>query len=395
MTVIPFLPYAKQSLDAADLEAVTQALSQPWITRGPQVEAFEQEMALYCGANYAVAFSSASAALAAAYFAAEMGPHDRLITTPNTFISTVGTGIQQGAMPVFIDIDRKSGNSDIQQLAWTANLSHSRGKPFLVPVHFSGIPVDMERLNHLLTNPQAIIIEDAAHALGSHYYKGGPKIGSCYWSQMTIFSFHPAKTITTGEGGLATTNDKKLMQRLRLYRNNGIERDPLFLEQPPAPWYYEVVNLSNNYNFTEFQAALGRSQLKRLPSFVAKRQKLMQTYYQKLKDVPHVRFFEAVNEEHIGFHLCTVQIDFQAYGTTRTKVIEQLNAKGIGTQMHYIPLYHHPYLKKAYGDLTAFFPETEAYYAQALSLPLYYDLSIKDVERVVKELKSCLKLTPR
>ena len=267
MKTLPFLPYAKQSIDEQDIQAVGKALSAEWITRGPLVEAFEKEFASYCNAAYAVAFSSGSAALAAAYFAAQVGPSDRLISTPNTFIATVGAAMQYGAQPLFIDIDRKTGGIDLEQLIFNANQPLSRGRPILAPVHFAGIPVDMEELDRHLTNPDVVVIEDAAHAIGSNYPRQGPKVGSCAWSQMTMFSFHPAKTITTGEGGLVTTNDSELCRRLKLFRNNGIERDPQYLEGEPAPWYYEVHALTNNFNFTEGQAALGSSQLRRIDIF--------------------------------------------------------------------------------------------------------------------------------
>ncbi len=386
----PFLPYAKQSISTQDIEEVARALSGEWITRGPQVEAFEQEFASYCGATYAVAFNSGSAALAAAYFAAQVGPSDRLITTPNTFISTVGTGMQLGAQPLFIDIDRSTAGIDLEQLIFNANQPLSRGRPILAPVHFAGIPVDMQELDRRLTNPDVVVIEDAAHAVGSSYPRQGPKVGSCAWSHMTIFSFHPAKTLTTGEGGMVTTQSAELCHRLKLFRNNGIERDPHYLEGEAAPWYYEVQALTNNFNFTEGQAALGRSQLRRLNTFVSKRRALMQTYRRQLQAVPHVALLTAAFDEHVAFHLCVAQIDFAACGTTRSAVMEALKQKGIGTQVHYIPLYRHPYFKKGPVELTDYFPQTEGYYAQALSLPLFYDMTEDDVSRVVAALQEVL-----
>ncbi len=392
MTQEPFLPYAHQSIDQADLEAVSLALQGEWITRGPQVEAFESELAAYCGARYGVAFSSASAALAAAFYAAETGPHDRVVTTSNSFISTVGTAIQQGAIPVFVDIDRNTGNGDITQWALTVNQRFSRGKAILVPVHFSGIPVDMQKLNQMLSTPDVVIIEDAAHAIGSRYSVDGPHIGSCAWSHMTVFSFHPAKTMTTGEGGMVTTNDDTFLRRLRLYRNNCMERDPIYLTKPlPGPWYYEVVGLSNNYNFTDFQAALGRSQLKRLESFVAKRRELMIVYREALKDVPNLRLFTPEYDPHTAFHLCVAQIDFDALTMTKSEFMKELKGQGIGTQVHYIPLYRHPCIEKICGSIAEYFPETEAYYSQALSLPLYYDLTKEDVLRVADSLSNGIK----
>lgn len=390
MTEKPFIPYAHQSIGEEEIDAVRKALLSDAITRGSEVEAFENEFSKYCGAQYAVAFNSGSSALAAAYFAAEASSQDRLITTPNTFVSTAGTAIQQGVRPNFIDIDTSTGNINIELAAEAVNLPQSRGKPILAPVHFSGIAVDMEKLDGLLKNPDVIVIEDAAHAIGSNYPNGGPKVGSCSWSHMTIFSLHPSKTITTGEGGVVTTNSEELCRRLKLFRNNGIERDPHHLIHEPASWYYEVQVLTNNYNFTEFQAALGRAQLRRIDSFIAKRSELMKAYREKLHGEAHIKLFTDAYDKDTAFHLCVVQINFEAYKTTRNKVMDKLKTNGIGTQVHYIPLYRHPVLVKKYGDLTASYPETEKYYAQALSLPLYYDLELEQVDVVIKALKSAL-----
>jgi dTDP-4-amino-4,6-dideoxygalactose transaminase len=280
---------------------------------------------------------------------------------------------------------------DVEMMAATANAPVSRGKPILAPVHFAGIAVDMQRLDGLLTNPDAVVIEDAAHAVGSFYSSQGPRVGSCAWSHMTIFSLHPAKTMTTGEGGIVTTNHEEYYHALQLFRNNCIERDPKYLNEEPRPWYYEVVDLSNNYNFTTFQAALGRSQLSRIETFVTKRRQLMQQYREKFKDFSSIKLFTDDRDPYTAFHLCVAQIDFAHCKTDRKSVMDQLKEEGIGTQVHYIPLYRHPYFKKKLGDLSLYFPETEAYYEQALSLPLYFDLSLDDVDRIAETLIRILK----
>lgn len=390
MNTEKFLSYAHQSIDQADIEAVTQSLTQDLITRGPRVDAFEQAIADYCGAKYGVAFSSGSAALMAAYRAAKIGPHDRILTSPNTFIASVGPGIQSQATPVFLDIDRQTGNLNLDYLKFNLDVASSRGKTVIVPIHFAGIPVEMSVVDKMIRDPSTVVIEDAAHALGSSY-RDGNRVGSCHYSQMTVFSFHPAKTITTGEGGMVMTNDEDLCHLLRLIRNNGIERDPSYLQQEPAPWYYEIAELSGNYNFTEMQGALGLSQLKRLNQFVAKRKKLMTAYREGFFGFEHVRMFSPAYDSIAAYHLCVVQIDFEAYKTTRTQVMKTLMDKGIGTQVHYIPVYRMPFFSDTQSGLEAFFPETEAYYSQALSLPLYYDLSVEDVDRVVRTLKEILK----
>lgn len=384
-----FLPYARPSLDATDIEAITQSLNTPIITRGPQVKAFEEAFASFCDVKYAVAFNNGTAALMAAYFAADLGPKDRLITTPNSFVATTGAAVLRGATPIFLDIDKTSGNLDLNQLEYNLERSPSRGRICIAPTHFAGIPLDMSKIDRLVQDPHIIIIEDAAHALGSTY-ASGKKVGSCAWSHMTMFSFHPAKTITTGEGGMVTTNDEKLYHRLQLFRDNGIERNPSFLEEESLPWYYEVHDLTGNYNFTEFQAALGLSQMKRLDHFIEKRKSLMKSYRQLLKSIPHIQLFSESYDEQSVYHLCVVQIDFDAYKTTRAEVMNQLREKNIGTQVHYIPIYRHPYFKRLCGDIKEYYPQMESYYSQALSLPFYYGLTDKDIERVVHALQSTL-----
>lgn len=384
-----FLPYAKQHISQEDIDSVQSALSRDIITRGPLVEAFEKEMANFCGATYAVAFNNASSALAAAYQAANVGHNDRVITTPNSFVASMSPALDHSATPIFVDIDRSTGNLNLEHAILNANQSQSQGKTIVVPVHFSGIPVDIQALDADITNYQTIIIEDAAHALGS-CYKEGTKIGACAWSHMTVFSFHPAKNITTGEGGMVTTNDPELFHQLKCARGNGIERDPLYLSSHPYPGFYEVNFSSGNYNFTEMQAALGISQLKQLPVFIEKRQQLMKLYHSQLSSFEHLQLLSPVSNEKIAYHLCVVQIDFAAYKTTRKAVMEELHSMGIGTQVHYIPLYRHPFFTRIAGDISDYFPEMETYYSQALSLPLFYDLYEDDVERVVSSLKKAL-----
>lgn len=384
------LPYAHQSINADDIAAVTRALTSEMITRGPEVEAFEREVAAYCGAQHAVAFNSGTAALVASCYAAQLGPHDRLISASNTFIGTIAGGFQFKATPVLVDIETETGNAKVDQLIASANQPTTRGKAVVIPVHFAGLPVDIQRIDDEIHAPDAVIIEDAAQALGSRYSPDGPRIGSCAWSQMTIFSFHPAKVITTGEGGMVTTNDETLAHRLRQFRNNGIERDPQHLLSEPKPWYYEVQEISNNFNFTDIQAALGRSQLARVDTFITKRRELVQAYRERLKDFPAVLPLTDRYDAHSSLHLFVVQIDFAARKTTREQVMDKLKVEGVGSQVHYIPLYRHPYCLKQWGDLSAYFPGTEAYYAKALSLPLYFDMTLADVDKVVGALKKVI-----
>lgn len=385
-----FIPYAKQSIDEADKQSVLESLGQDYITRGPKVDAFEKAIATYCGSQYAVAFNSGTTALFACCYAAQVSEHDRLIVSPNTFVASVGSAKQ--ATPVFVDIDRSTGNFNLEQVAFTLQKPSSRGRPIVMAVHFAGRPVDMQTLDQSIQHPEAIVIEDAAHAIGSEY-PTGEKVGSCAFSHMTMFSFHPAKTITTGEGGMVTTNDPDLYHRLQEYRNNGIERSQQYLTLPNAKEsvdYYEVQDITGNFHLTEMQAALGLSQLRRIDQFIDKRRKLVKHYRQLLKEMRNITLFDDSEDSRIAPHLFIVQIDFEAYKTTREKVISQLKEKGIGTQVHYIPVYRHPYYRELCGEISEYFPETEKYYAKALTLPLYYGLEKADVERVVKELKVIL-----
>lgn len=383
-----FIPYAHQSIDSSDIEEVVKALSGNLITRGPYVEAFEKAIAEYCGAQYAVAFNSATSGLIAACHAGKLTKSDRFLTTPNSFIASTGCAYLKETIPTFLDIDRSSGNLDLKQLEYNINQPRTRGRTIVLPVHFSGIPVDMEEIDRMVQDPDTLIIEDAAHALGSSY-PSGQKVGSCAWSAMTVLSFHPAKTITSAEGGMVLTNDPKLFHDLRRFRNNGIEKTIQMTAQEGL-WYYEVKEITGNYHMTELQAALGLSQFKRLKSFVAKRQKLVSLYRELLKNTPHMTFFSPKHDNYSAYHLFVAQIDFKAYGKTRAEVMQKLCDEGIGTQVHYIPIYHHPVFKQSLGDLSPYFPEMEKYYEQALTLPLYYDLTEEQVKRICASLRRVL-----
>lgn len=386
-----YIPYARQSINEADRHSMSDAIASLQITRGPLVEKFERKIADYCGASFAVAFNSGSTALLAACHAAKINRFDRLISTPNTFVATIGSAVQCGATPIFVDIDPSTANLNLSQVEQALQEQHSRGRPVIMPVHFAGATVDVSALNNMLKHPDSIIIEDGCHALGS-MYPDGSRVGSCTSSQMTVFSFHPAKAITTGEGGMVTTNEEKLYHALQRYRNNGIERSPPYLEKRGYQGYYEVQELTNNTNFTEFQAALGLSQMTRLDAFIDKRRKLVATYRDLLKDIPQITLMNDQDDHRTAFHLFVVQIDFFACRTTRENVMMALHEAGIGTQLHYIPIYRHPYFRRKCGDLTAHFPMAEKYYAQALSLPLYYDLTFDQVRHVVKKLLKVLKI---
>ncbi len=376
-----FIPYARQSISSSDIEAVTDALRSDFLTRGPKVTEFEEAIAEYCGAQHAVAFNSGTTALQAAAWAAEVEESDRYLTTANTFVATAGAGWHGGATLIFSDVDPNTGAIDLEKLAPNLEIPTTRGKPIVVPVHYAGVPVDMQGLDLMISDPNSVVIEDAAAAFGSRY-DAEHRVGCCEWSQMTTFSFHPAKHLTTGEGGMVTTNDEALAHRLRLYRNNGIERDV----NSSDPWAYEVHAITGNYNFTDFQAALGLSQLARLEALSDAKRQVVSWYLQHLPQRPEVKVLPRLDDPLVVPHMMTLLIDFDALGIPRIDVMRKLRKRGIGTQVHYTPTYHHPVFVQKYGKLHQYFPGMEKFYSQALSLPLYAELTEKDVIRVCETL---------
>lgn len=359
-----FLPYGSQSIDKSDIEAVSAVLKGDWITRGPKVREFEEAIASYCDAKYGVAFTNCSHGLWAAYKAAGVSEGDRFLTTPNSFVSTTSGALQMGGQPIFIDIEEETGNLSLEQLSCNLNVSLTRGKEVIVPVHFGGVPVDMERVDGMIRSPETVVIEDAAHAFGS-CYEDGSRVGSCSYSSMTVFSFHPVKNITTGEGGVVTTNSEELYEKLKCLRDSGRQG-------------IDVVELSSNYHMTEFQAALGLSQLKRVDKFRKKREQLVSLYCEKLAEHPLVTPMTQPSP-NVFHNLFVVKVE----GEDRGELMADLKEKGIGTQVHYRPIYHHSLIKNVRGDLSSYFPAMESYYEKALSLPLFVGMEEEDVERVV------------
>ncbi|MGE3954735.1 MAG: DegT/DnrJ/EryC1/StrS family aminotransferase [Parachlamydiales bacterium] len=358
---MPFLPYTKPWVTEADREAVADVLWGPILTRGPTVRAFEKGVAAYCDAPFAVAFSSGTAALHAAYYAAEVGPFDRVLTSPNTFIGTVTGALLLGARVDFADVDPSTGNGD-----FIPPKPSSRGKAVLVPVHFAGSPLPLKPLSEPLLGESDLIIEDGCHAFGASYSEG-KRVGSDPLAAMTVFSFHPAKTITTGEGGVVVTHHAHYVERLLSFRNNGITySEGLHLVSAEA--------ITGNFHMTEMQAALGLSQLKRTDEIVRRRGELYSYYKERLESLlPH--------SPHSSYHLCCLQHDFKG---KRQEAMEKLKAAGIGTQIHYIPLYRQPVLKREP------LPGCEAYYEKTLTLPLFYELKEEEIDRVVEALRKAI-----
>jgi dTDP-4-amino-4,6-dideoxygalactose transaminase len=381
MAAHSFIPYGKPHLDEADRLAVAEVLTTDQLTRGPQVERFEAAVAEYCGAPHAVAFNSGTTALHAAYFAAGVCPFDRIVTTPLTYVGTVTGAVLLGAKLLLTDIDPRTGLPEVSQMLTEGNVPHSRGRPVFVPVHYRGTAVDMIHLTNGIREPTAVVIEDAAHALGATYLSG-ERVGCCYYSDMTVFSFHPVKSITSAEGGMVLTRSPEMADRLRQFRNNGIRK------KPEEPHLYSVEFLSGIFHMSDLHAALGHSQMAKLDTFIARRRMLARYYRERLADVPYVQPLPVENEDHSCCHLFVVTIDWAGGNKDRPSLMRALHAAGIGSQVHYIPLHRHPALKGHVQQANA--PQAEALCDRILTLPLYYDLREKEIDYIVTTLQKLI-----
>ncbi len=375
--------YGRQFIDKADVDAVVAVLTSDYLTQGPLVEKFEKGICEYTGAKYCVAVSSGTAALHLAVAALGIKPGMEGITSPNTFVATPNSMIYNDLFPVLADIDPTSYNIDPQKIEEKIT-PHTA---LVIPVHFAGRPCDMEAIKKIADRHNLRIIEDACHAIGSDF-PNGQKVGSCAHSDMTVFSFHPVKTITTGEGGAITTNDKNLYEKLKSLRSHGITKLPEDSPNKPGPWFYEMNDLGFNYRLTDIQAALGISQLKKIEGFKKRRADIVNQYNEAFSDLDWLSTPMPDKKRRICFHLYTVQIEFEKLGKTRKQVMTYLQEQGIGTQVHYIPVHLQPYYKKNYGYGPGDFPTAEAYYEKALTLPLFPGMDAADVQRVVSYVKN-------
>lgn len=383
------IPYGRQEITQADIDAVVNVLSSDFLTQGPMVPAFEQRVADYCGSAHAVATNSATSALHLACLALELGPGDILWTSPITFVASANCALYCGAEVDFVDIDPRSYNLCPKALEEKLISAEGVGSlpKVVIPVHFSGQPCDMEAIHALSKRFGFKLIEDASHAIGGGYQ--GKPVGNCRYSDITVFSFHPVKIITTAEGGMALTNDGDLAARMSLLRSHGITRDPACMtSESHGPWYYQQIELGFNYRLTELQAALGISQMDRLDSYVKQRHLLAQRYNHLLDGLPVTLPWQQA-DAYSAFHLYVIRLRPDKITRTHAEVFEYIRSHEVGVNLHYIPVHTQPYYR-ALGFCDGQFPASENYYAEALSLPMYSTLTHAQQDEVVSVLKKAL-----
>ena len=403
------IPYGRQYIDKADIQAVVNVLKSDFVTQGPKIPEFEQKLAEYCGCRYAIVFNSGTSALHGAYFTLGLGKSDEFITSPITFVATANAGLYLGAKPVFVDVEPDTGNIDAARIEQKI----TRKTKLIVPVHYAGHPADMQKIRRIAKKHNLAVVEDACHALGAEFK--GQKIGSCRHSDMAVLSFHPVKHITTGEGGAVLTNRKEYYEKLLMFRSHGITKNAKQFRSlnkshslssahslnmshsfdksrslsssdsliPPVPdWYYEMQYLGYNYRMTDIQAALGISQLKKLDVFVEKRRKIAESYQKAFRDNP---YFDIPPERHYAtssYHLYPIRLK-DGYKEKKAEIFVWLRGKGIGVQVHYIPVYLQPYYQDM-GYRQGVCPVAEDFYQREISIPMYPDMNAQDI-RYVKE----------
>lgn len=371
------IPYGRQTIEEDDIQTVVDVLKSDYLTTGPKIEEFEKAVSDYTGAKYAVAISNGTAALHAACFAAGIGEGDEVITTPLTFAASANCVLYCGGTPVFADIDAKTYNIDPEDIRRKIT---ERTKA-IIPVHLAGQPCDMDAIHAIAKEHHLVVIEDGAHALGSEYK--GKKIGTL--SDMTTFSFHPVKPITTGEGGMIVTNDENFYKRLCLFRSHGITRDESLMTRNEGPWFYQQLELGYNYRMTDIQCALGCSQMKKLDRFLSLRRELVKRYDEAFRSCEDIVIPYQLPETNSGWHLYIIQVP----NCDRKKVFEELKAEGIGVNVHYIPVYYHPYYQEhGYHDVHC--SNAEEVYSHIISLPLYPGLTLEQQDEVIAKVKKCI-----
>jgi len=385
------IPYGKHHIDNEDIEAVVSVLKSGQITQGPKIEEFESAIAKYVGANYSVAVSSGTAALHLAGAVSNLGPNNALITSPITFVASANAAFYNRSQVIFADIDFKSINMSSDSLKKV--LKSNPKIKVVMPVHFAGLPCEMEVIKNISDKYNLILIEDAAHALGATY-DNGKKVGSCCYSDMTIFSFHPVKSIAAGEGGMITTNDEKIYRKLIRLRSHGINKldDPYELKEQSNtnkiknPWYYEVQELGFHYRINDIQCALALSQLKKIEKFISKRMAIVKKYDDEFSTMKNIKPFQNFGRKLSSHHLYVVNIDFNSIGKSRAEIMYELRDKDIICQVHYIPLPMHPYFRNL-GFNPEEYPNSLNYYNNCLSIPLFYDLTDTQQDYVINTFK--------
>lgn len=385
------IPYGKHHIDEDDIQAVVDVLRSGVLTQGPAVEAFEQAIAEYVGAKYALAVSSGTAALHLAALVAGVAPGRSLVTSPITFVASANAAMYAGGRVVFADIDSQTINMSPDSLK--VALESNPDVCAVIPVHFAGLPCDMPAIKAAADRVGAVVIEDAAHALGAQY-PDGQKVGCCANSLMTTFSFHPVKAIAAGEGGMITTNDEGVYRRLLRLRSHGINKldDPFEIpEQADTggvrnPWYYEMKELGFHYRITDMQCALGLSQFNKLEKFMERRRCLVKRYDAAFSSMKHCRPGQTMGRDQSGHHLYVLRIDFDSIGQTRGDLMRALKARRIGCQVHYIPVPAQPFYRRM-GHNPDLYPNARSYYREALSIPLFYELSDAQQNEVIDAIK--------
>jgi UDP-4-amino-4,6-dideoxy-N-acetyl-beta-L-altrosamine transaminase len=384
------IPYGRQDINDSDINAVIEVLKSSYLTQGPTVPRFENCVKNYCKANHAIAVNSATSALHIALLALEVGPGDFVWTSPNTFVASANAALYCGAHVDFVDIDENTYNMSVEALTIKLEQAYLENKlpKVIIPVHLSGQSCDMEAINKLAKKYSFKIVEDASHAIGGNY-KNMP-IGNCQFSDITVFSFHPVKIITTAEGGMALTNDCNLANRLQLFRSHGVTRDPnQMTKEMDGPWYYQQIELGYNYRMSDIQAALGISQMDRLDEYIRRRHEIASRYNHELEDLPAILPFQP-KYSYSAYHLYILRLKLnEIEPLTQKMIFEKLHAKGILVNLHYIPVHTHPFYQRLgfkFGD----FPNSENYYSQSISIPMYPSLSNTEQSRVIQILKTTL-----
>ncbi len=383
------IPYGRQDISEEDIQAVVDVLRSDFLTQGPAVPKFEQAVCDYTGAKFGIAVNSATSALHIACESLGLKKGDWLWTTPITFVASANCGLYCGAQVDFVDIDPVTWNLSPQKLEEKLIVAKSNNKlpKVVVVVHLCGLPCDMKEIYQLSQEYGFHIIEDASHAIGGKYYD--EPIGNCRYSDITVFSFHPVKTMTTGEGGMAVTNQKELAEKMQLLRSHGVTRDPQKMtHEPDGAWYYQQITLGYNYRMTDLQAALGLSQLQRLDEFVARRHQLADIYDNALSELP-VNLPIRSEEKYSGLHLYVIRLQLEKIEKQHSDIFDFLRKENIGVNLHYIPVHTQPYYEKM-GFQSGDFPQAETYYQEAISLPMFPTMTASQQEKVISILKEAL-----